>query len=265
MYNVDFMDSTGSPASPTYGAADVNNIRKTLLSKGVLRETADACKVVASSASGNIIISAGQAVMADGSRIEILAGGEELTILSGGTNYVYFHRDDSLNTIVPKISLTAPLDEDVPLAEIAQSVITDKRQFSYAKPAFSPNSCIYFEHQFTAAGLTVSTWQSLGSVNLPAGYNKIAFCKANGDLSVFFIDIQNQCGYGWEGNSEGIYDFETTEMRDSRFCFPSNGDRRYTIWINIASDNSIMVYPTSSENLSLSETIKGFAFYGGAQ
>ena len=80
-YTYDFKDNV------VYGADDINAIRASILTKGVVEEASDSLKAVKSE--NGITILKGQAIFDDGCRIEIDADGVELEIVSGQTNYIY--------------------------------------------------------------------------------------------------------------------------------------------------------------------------------
>lgn len=126
-YTGDFFDNV------TYGADDINAIRKSIATAGVLLVSGNECQVVANG-SGNVKILPGEAVFEDGSRIEVDSDGVSLPLSGSGTNYVYFERDTINNTAQPKVSTTQPASNCICLAQVSGSTITDVRDSAMLKP-----------------------------------------------------------------------------------------------------------------------------------
>ena len=117
-----------------YGAADINNIRSTITTKGVIPEELDSCEVVASATTGKIKVSPGTAFFADGARITIESPGEELTYSTSATNYVYLLNNKTANKCEVLCSATSPSGDYVTLATVSASgAITDTRQYAKMK------------------------------------------------------------------------------------------------------------------------------------
>ena len=176
-YTYDFMDNV------TYGTDDINKIRGSIMSKGVIPETANSCKVVANG-TGQIKILPGEAVFANGVRIEITAE-ETLSYTSGSTNYVYFECNTTLNRCEPKVSTTAPASDRIKLATISSTgAITDTREVSNLKVPMGINS---FEEvtvsvsNFRFASSASNTWELAKEVSVQSSGYKNFYAK-RGDL-----------------------------------------------------------------------------------
>lgn len=117
-----------------YGAADINNIRSAIISKGVVPEELASCGVVASATSGKVRISPGTAFFDDGARITIESPGEELSYSSSATNYVYLLNNKTANKCEALCSSTYPSGDYVMLATVSSAgAITDKRTYAKMK------------------------------------------------------------------------------------------------------------------------------------
>ena len=155
-YTYDFMDNV------TYGTDDVNKIRSTLMTKGVIPESANSCKVIANG-SGSIKIQPGQAVFANGARIEITAD-ETLSYTSGSTNYVYFEYSSTLNKCEPKVSTTSPASDKIKLATISSTgAITDTREMSNLKVPMGVNS--FEELEVSVSNFNFANSSAIGTDN----------------------------------------------------------------------------------------------------
>lgn len=128
----DFMNTV------SYAAADVNSIRATLSTKGVLPDSVNSCKVVAGSASGKIKISPGTAFFDDGTRITVDSAGFELTYSASAKNYVYLFNNKTANKCEAKAAAVSPSGDYVMLAEVSNAgVITDRREYAKCRiPSF---------------------------------------------------------------------------------------------------------------------------------
>ena len=117
-----------------YNVSRFNEAGKLLYTSGVVPETCLTLKVV-SNGEGKILINQGKAFFDDGAVIEIEAGGEALTYVTGTKNYVYL-KNDLLNTNMcyPCCTTDEPTGIYVLLAEINEiGVITDRRKFARGK------------------------------------------------------------------------------------------------------------------------------------
>lgn len=175
-YTYDFMDNV------TYGTDDVNKMRSTLMTKGVIPESATSCKVIANG-SGRIKIQPGEAVFANGVRIEITSE-ETLSYTSGSTNYVYFEYSSTLNKCEPKVSTSSPASDRIKLATISSTgAITDTREVSNLKVPMGVNS---FEEvtvsisNFSFASSSAMVWELASEVPVKSsGYKN--FVAKRGD------------------------------------------------------------------------------------
>ena len=176
-YTYDFMDNV------TYGTDDINKIRGSLMSKGVIPETVNSCKVVANG-TGQIKILTGEAVFANGVRIEITSD-ETLSYTTGSTNYVYLEYSSTLNKCEPKVSTSAPASDRIKLATISSTgAITDTREVSNLKVPMGVNS---FEEvtvsvsNFRFASSSAMVWELAAEKEVQSsGYKN--FVAKRGDL-----------------------------------------------------------------------------------
>ncbi len=120
-----------------YNESHLNTISSTLATSGVIPENNTSLKVSDNGKTNNeytITISDGTAFFENGSTITLYNGGETLPYTHGKKNYVYVHRDLNLNKNMPKVTLTEPEGDFVPLAEISEDgTITDTRTFAKGK------------------------------------------------------------------------------------------------------------------------------------
>lgn len=120
-----------------YNFSHVNTISKNISTMGVIPENNTSLKVIDNGKADDeysLTISEGTAFFEDGSTITIYDGGETLPYIRGQKNYVYLHRDLNLNKNMPKVTLTEPEGDFVPLAEIDEDgTITDTRIFAKGK------------------------------------------------------------------------------------------------------------------------------------
>lgn len=240
----DFMDNA------VYGVEDMNNLRAGLLTKGVLTDSANSCK--ASLVGENVKITQGQALMTDGSRIVIDAEGVTVGVVSGGKNYVYFKRNETTNTIDVVCSLTAPAANDLPIAEVSDGAITDKRVFAQPKAAYTPAVCVVLDETISAIG-TAGAWVQAGSISLNPGYNMLLIKSNKDDGAWICYDIINQ-------NIFSSTQYMISERGGKKCIQTYYSSNKYYV---INPDLTVSVYATRSDETSISVSIQGFAFYGG--
>ena len=240
----DFMDNA------VYGVEDMNNLRAGLLTKGVLTDSANSCK--ASLVGENVKITQGQALMTDGSRIVIDAEGVTVGVVSGGKNYVYFKRNETTNTIDVVCSLTAPAANDLPIAEVSDGVITDKRVFAQPKAAYTPAVCVVLDETVSATG-TAGAWVQAGSISLNPGYNMLLIQSNRDDGAWICYDIINQKIFS-------SAQYMVSEKGGKKCIQTYYSSNKYYV---INPDLTVSVYATRSDETSISVSIQGFAFYGG--
>ncbi|MBR4874657.1 MAG: hypothetical protein IKU87_02415 [Clostridia bacterium] len=161
-YNFSFKDNE------TYGAEDINNITKRLVTSGIsdvfkngtpynllalndlgavlytsgaVPETVNSLKVTRLT-DDKLLINPGMAFFADGAVFEVLAGGEEIACLKGTKQYVYLKNDlINSNVCYPACTESMPTGDCVLLAEISENdEITDKRTYAKGKlPGYASN------------------------------------------------------------------------------------------------------------------------------
>jgi len=126
-----------------YNLSHVNSAGECLYTHGVVPETVSTLKVTADKKAGKALIYPGMAFFADGAVMEIEAGGHELTFALGAKHYVYLKNDlTASNTCYPACTQDAPTGDFVPLAEIAEDgTITDTRTYAKGKlPGYQSNA-----------------------------------------------------------------------------------------------------------------------------
>ena len=120
-----------------YNFSHINTISKNISTMGVIPENNTSLKVTNNGKANDmytVTIADGTAFFEDGSTITLYDGGETLPYTYGQKNYVYLHRDLNLNKNMPKVTLTEPEGDYVPLAEITKDgTITDTRIFAKGK------------------------------------------------------------------------------------------------------------------------------------
>lgn len=153
-YSYDFKDNV------VYGAEDINSIRASILTKGVIEDSARSLKVLPE---GNgIKILEGQAIFGDGCKIEVDSDGVLKEISAGVKNYVYLFNNTLAGVCEVIVSQSEPQGDYVLLAEIdEQGEISDKRQFAQLKTADAERYISSFTANFglvetTAAGTVVA-------------------------------------------------------------------------------------------------------------
>ncbi len=127
-YTIDFINNQ------KYGADDINSIRTSVMTGGVIRKTDDGCLVTL--LADGIHINKGEALFDDGCRIELT---EELIMPHDGSDcYVYFNRN---YYSTPALEKGDTLPENcIPLGSIIQGSVTDIRDYATMKiPSMAPN------------------------------------------------------------------------------------------------------------------------------
>ena len=127
-YTYDFKDNV------VYGADDINAIRASILTKGVVEESQSSCKVTA--ADTGVKINKGQAIFKDGCKIEVDDEGVHVGVTAGEKNYVYFYNNILAGLCEVKADVAKPSGDYILLAEVdEEGNIWDKREFAQLKTA----------------------------------------------------------------------------------------------------------------------------------
>jgi len=141
-YSYDFKDNV------VYGADDINAIRASILTKGVVEESQSSCKVTATDT--GVKINKGQAIFEDGCKIEVDDEGAYVGITSGEKNYVYFYNNILAGLCEVKSDVTIPSGDYILLAEVDEDGnIWDKREFAQLKTADAERYAASFSGTFT--------------------------------------------------------------------------------------------------------------------
>ena len=205
-YSFDFKDNV------IYGADDINAIRASILTKGVVEEQADSCKAVLSD--GVVKICKGQAIFADGSKIEVDADGVEREYVNGQVNYVYFFNNTLAGVCEVIVSTVFPGNDYVMIAEIDENdVISDKREFAQLKTADAERYVASFKGEGTSDD-SVMADEVVAEITLP---------KSNCSLIEFYMNFGNMwfnvrvfpkenCYTVWHYSNGLFYDGEVMEF-----------------------------------------------------
>lgn len=126
-----------------YNLSHINSAGECLYTHGVVPETVSTLKVTADNEAGTAFIYPGTAFFADGAVMEIEAGGHELIFTPGAKHYVYLKNDlTASNTCYPACTQDAPTGDFVLLAEIAEDgTVCDMRTYAMGKlPGYQSNA-----------------------------------------------------------------------------------------------------------------------------
>ena len=141
-YSYDFKDDV------VYGADDINAIRASILTKGVIEESLTSCIVTATD--DGVKINKGQAIFEDGCRIEVDEEGAEVQVTAGVRNYVYFYNNILAGLCEVKSDVTIPSGDYILLAEVdEEGTAWDKREFAQLKTADAERYAASFSGNFT--------------------------------------------------------------------------------------------------------------------
>lgn len=180
-YQCDFLDNVA------YGAEQINAIRSTFATKGVIPDGEDSLAVTLEGSS--IRINKGQALFEDGTRICIGMDEENpaedsvtLAAISGTVNYIYLQRNKESNNPRPVVSDTPCGNEDILLAQIeTDGTVLDKRVFSTLKVPMQSNhtQTITITVQ-QSVNVKAKEWIPVASVDLnDFGYHYLIFERKN--------------------------------------------------------------------------------------
>ena len=173
-YTYDFKDNV------VYGANDINAVRTSVLTKGVVEETAFSCKVLNHEDGVNIM--PGQAIFGDGCRIAIDEEGVLKEITAGAVNYVYLFNNTLAGICEVLTDTIYPTGDYVLLAEVdTEGNVSDKREFAQLKTADVQRYAESFTAQLALSD-TLESGSVIGSVTLP---------KSGCSLIDFDIRIEN--------------------------------------------------------------------------
>lgn len=215
-YSYDFKDNV------VYGAEDINGIRASVLTKGVVEESATSC--MAEINEGLVKICEGQAIFSDGSRIKIDSDGVELEFAAGIVNYVFLLNNTLAGICEVKVQDSLPNDDYILIAEIdAEGNLSDKRRFAQLKTADTERFTESFSNEFYMSDSTEENG-IIASITLP---------KINCSLIQMYMVVANEAymqikllpkenNIMWE-DTYGIFHFGGM---DSAHYFYANGIHR---------------------------------------
>jgi len=238
-YNFSFKDNE------TYGAEDINNITKRLVTSGVsdvfengtpynllalndlgavlytsgaVPETVNSLKVTRLT-EDKLLINPGMAFFADGAVFEVLAGGEEIACSTSAKQYVYLKNDlINSNVCYPACTIEAPTGDYVLLAEINENgEITDKRTYAKGKlPGYASNENYVLEIKDTAQ-IKNSVCQETKTYNIGANTYRYLLVVQKGDsssaggsacLGIYDFTDGTYISFGVHSNSARCFDTE---------------------------------------------------------
>lgn len=158
-YSYDFKDDV------VYGADDINAIRASILTKGVIEESQTSCIVTATD--DGVIINKGQAIFEDGCRIEVDEEGAKVQVTAGVRNYVYFYNNILGGLCEVKSDVTVPSGDYILLAEVdEEGNIWDKREFAQLKTADAERYAASFSGKVLVHN-NMEVGEVIGEIELP--------------------------------------------------------------------------------------------------
>ncbi len=195
-------------ANVAYSPSDVNAIRQSIATAGVIPETETSMKVTAIGG-GKVRILEGQAIFASGARIAIDNEGVELTVIGTGKNYVYVKREQ--NSSEPYITTTAPTGDYVLLAEVTGQTVTDKRQYSAFKVTRGLGNGYFVkknEDSISFAMPANNAWALYKTIEADSAEYNFAYISPNSEnldniVSGAFLDFGNNVVYAFVAYGTG--------------------------------------------------------------
>lgn len=163
-----------------YNLSAVNSAGALVYTSGAVPETVNTLKVV-SADEGKVLINPGTAFFSDGAVIEIEAGGHETEFSRGVKSYVYLKNDlTASNTCYPACTTAEPTGDYVPLAEISEAgEITDRRVYCRGKlPGYASNAQYVTEIHDKATLTATTPTKAEGEKTYALGNNSYRFVFA---------------------------------------------------------------------------------------
>ena len=237
-----------------YNVSDINSAGECIYTSGIVPETVSTLKVTADNEAGTVLIYPGTAFFADGAVMEIEAGGHELTFTPGAKHYVYLKNDLTLsNTCYPACTLDAPTGDFVMLAEIAEDgTVTDKRTYAMGKlPGYQSNALSVLKIEDRAPGTSEIRSYDIGNNNYR-----------------FLMAVQDNNAGGAGVKVLSLYNFETGSCL-STFAGFSEWEkgvrgyfyRQYPFYIRYDSNCTVGASDISMENGILTMTLSATPGY----
>ncbi len=206
-YSYDFKDNV------VYGADDINAIRASILTKGVVEETGESCKVEISD--GTVKISKGQAIFADGCKIEVDEDGVEKEYVSGQVNYVYFYNNILAGVCEVIVTTIFPEGDYVMLAEINENgEVVDRREFTQLKTADAERYTASFKAEFETKD-SIAANEVLAEIILPKNNcSLVEFClslSTNNNYNVKVFPKENNAVI-WQHSNGAFFNGDVMEF-----------------------------------------------------
>ncbi len=185
-----------------YNVSHINSAGECIYTSGVVPETISTLKVTADKEAGKALIYPGTAFFADGAVMEIEAGGHALSFTTGAKHYVYLKNDlTASNTCYPACTPDAPTGDFVMLAEIEEDgTAVDRRTYAKGKlPGYQSNA--------------LSVLKIEDTVVVPPYYNseanEIRTYQIGNNNYRFMLAVQDKNGGGPGCKVLSLYSFET--------------------------------------------------------
>lgn len=241
-YSYDFKNNV------VYGAEDINGIRASILTKGVVEETSDSCK--AEFAEGKVKISEGQAIFTDGSRIKIDKNGVLLDYETGKVNYVFFLNNTLAGICEISCQDSLPDDDYILIAEIdEESNLKDKRKFVQLKTADIERFATSFSAEFQMS-TDMTENDVIGVISMPksnCSLIKLYVSLAQDFTQVTILPKENIII--WHYGYSGLFEMgETQEIYD--------GSEYTTLRYEVSGDKLIVRFVSTTEKDVRSKKLK---------
>ncbi len=186
-----------------YGAEDINKIRKSIMSSGVILDASASCAVTKQG--GKVVINAGAAVFPNGCMMEIDTDGISFDVTDGLKYYVYLEYDDVSGRPFGRCTTDDPPSGAVKLAEIETTgVVADVRQGCKLKTPWADQNAAGLVQWY--AGSTPPTgWlecngNAVSRTTYAALFSAIGTTYGAGDGSTTFHlpDLRGEFVRGWD-------------------------------------------------------------------
>ena len=245
-YSYDFKDNV------IYGADDINAIRASILTKGVIEESSLSCK--AEKVDGGVKINKGQAVFEDGCRIEVDDEGVFLDITPGVKNYIYFYNNTLAGVCEVKAGTDFPSGDFVIIAEADESGnVSDKRAFAQLKTADNERYAASFSGNVTMRD-DLEIGAVIGEIQLPksnCSYIEFEYMFAAETIVTIRLFPKENGFVCWKYSTGSFYSGDkltiTAFGKTRETAFEVNGNKLVLRHLSISSPGG-----TNSYNISIS-------------
>lgn len=229
----DFLNNTASNlgatggflTGSTYYFEDLNGITQNALTAGVTQDN-DKCEVVL--VGEQIKVKQGTVIFASGAFMKVPSAGIFLDYTLGVKNYIYAINDAIKGTLYCETSTVYPIGDFVLLGEIADTTLTDKRQYSYGKViGFGINLIEKFDVLEVYPG-EAGVYKLVDTLALTKSHKRAVFKNnINSGAYIAFVDLENQLYNFSYGNNikvvDGASGVQVTTSTDNFLKFILNG------------------------------------------